>query len=574
MSFLVKVAVPEMAVEPLTYSTDVDIHVGARVIVNIQGHLHAGFMLGEADEAPGSDIKPLDGVIDDEPVIDADIWDVITWGSKVCMCGINRALRAVLPKNFYMGDRIEAPPHVENSGKFREVHNFNPFDSERVNFYAGELEGAERTLVLFSTRDEASGFYAHLPRDLKHEAVLWPFLDVWEAWPDVNAKKYRIVIGAPGAVFAPLSPQKIIVDDEASSAYLIPYGLRLSARSIAGRRAQFLGSTLILGGRIPSLKTYMRARPKMESKPDRKDIVLADIYRSRREESSGTDGSIPLTYSLIRRTYTELLRGHNVMWFLNRPGSSQEVYCEKCGHVVKCQKCGHTMRVLSGGEMLKCPKCKALRAMPVKCEECGAEFFRGKRPGIEALAHNVSRYYPKVRLYVKGTEKNSMKGLILTTNKGLELLPEVRPSLTAWLDLDAELWGDDYDLRYNLFVKLYKCLYAGRKPDVKRTLLIQARSSGMKFAGMIADGWSRFLTHELREREEFMLPPYAYSVEIDDGGRMSRDFLIDALEEVGLFVMDPGDESKPLYVQTESLDEISGILEPYSRALTITVRSE
>ena len=577
MSSLVDVAVPEMAVDVLTYRTDSELHTGARVIVEVQKHRHTGFVIGSAQKElpPEIEIKPVAGIIDDSLMTDPDIWDLAVWAGKVCMCGVNTALRAVLPKNFYTGEKVEAPPEFQrHKQKFTEVHSFNPFDTERVNFYLSELETPERTLMLFPTREAAKDFYTALPESLKPEAVLWPYAKNWAAWQMVNAKKFRIVIGAPGAVFSPLMPDKIIVEDEANANYILPYGLRISARSLAGRRASYLGSKLILGGRMPSLKTYMRTHPVQVIRPERKDIVIADMYSSRKEELHGIDGTIPLTFSLVRRTYTELVKGHNVMWILNRQGESQEVYCEKCGHVLRCDRCGNIMRSFNDGDMLKCRVCGALRKLPAKCEKCGSEFFKGKRPGIEALAKIISPYYPKIKLYVKGSRKSSMRGLILSTNRGLEILGEVKPALVAWLDIDAELFGSEYDSRYRVFSRLYDSYFAGRDRGEQRKILIQCRRSGRKLAEFLIQGYEKFGNDELKERRDFMIPPCAYTVELDSRGKIPREEIISILEDNGLFVMDPGDENLPLSVSVESLDEILGVIEPYINELTITVKSE
>ena len=577
MSLLVEVAVPEMAVSVLTYKTETAICSGARVIVEIQKHLHTGFVIGLAKNElpPDVEAKPIAGIIDDSLMTDSDIWDLAVWAGRVCMCGVNTALRVILPKNFYTGEKVEPPPKFQSHNQFTELHNFNPFDSERVNFYLSELEKPERTLMLFPTREAAKDFYTNiLPENLQYEAVLWPYTKNWDVWQLVNAKRFRIVIGAPGAVFAPLMPEKIIVEDEANANYILPYGLKISARSLAGRRASFLGSKLILGGRMPSLKTYMRTHAHTDIKPDRKDIVIADMYTSRKKELRGIDGSIPLTFSLIRRTYTELVKGHNVMWILNRQGESQEVYCEKCGHVLRCERCGNIMRAFNDGDMLKCRVCGALRELPHKCEQCGSEFFRGKRPGIEALAKIIAPYYKDIKLYVKGSRKSSMRGLILTTNRGLEILGDVKPSLVAWLDVDAELWRDEYDSRYRVFSRLYDSYFAGRTREEQRKILIQCRKSGRKTAEFVAQGWGKFCEYELRERRDFMMPPCAYTIELDSRGKIPREEIISILEDNGLFVMDPGDENLPLSVSVESLDEVIGVIEPYSGMLNITVRSE
>ncbi|MBQ7154469.1 MAG: hypothetical protein IJR85_02800 [Synergistaceae bacterium] len=570
---LVDVAVPEMALDDLTYSTGAEIPEGVRVIVEVQKSLHAGIVLGPSEREVG-DEKPIAGVIDERMMIDPDLWDLARWSANVCMCGISVSLRAVLPRKFWMGEKLEAPPETLNhSQKFSEVHNFNPFDAERVNFCLSELEKPERTLMLFSSREAASDFYLTLPAKLRQDAILWRSPEEWE---EVNSKKCRIVIGSAGAVFAPLSPERIIIEDEASSGYFLPYGLRISARSLAGRRATFLGSELVLCGRMPSLKTFMRSHPVMTAKPDRNSIVIADMYTSRKEKAAGIDGNIPLTFSLIRRTYKELVSGHNVLWILGRQGEAMEVFCPKCGHILVCDKCGNIMRSINDGEMLKCRVCGALRELPAKCPECNHEGLRGKRPGIEALAKIVSMYYPKVRLYVDGADKSRMKGLILSGHKGLELLESVKPSLVAWLDIDAELSAGGYDTRFRVFSMLYRSLYAGIKSSGERKLLVQARKEGRKLCEFLLHGWEKFLADELKVREEFGMPPSGYMIELDCGGKISRERILvrDILEEEGFFVMDSGDESQPLCVNTNSLDEIAKLLEPHHRMLNITVRSE
>ena len=574
---LYEIAVPEMAIDTLTYSCETHLNTGARVIVEVQKSLHAGFVAGPAQKEldSGVEIKPVKGVINDRFMTDLDLWDLAEWAGKVCMCGINTALRVILPKNFYMGEKLEPPPDfIDEPRKFEEIHKFNPFDSQRVKFYCKELERPERTLVLLPTKRAAIDFYSALPKKLKSEAMLWPFRKDWDAWRHVNSKRTRIVVGAPGAVFAPLCPEKIIVDNESESSYILPYGLKISARSLAGRRAHFLGASLILGGRLPSLKTYMRSHPPVEVRTTPRDVILADIYSSRKEETRGVEGVLPLTFSLIRRTYRELLNNSNVMWILNRQGKAQEVFCEYCGHVITCEKCGLPMRSINDGEMLRCPKCGALRDLPAKCEECGREFFKGRRPGLESLAKILTPYYPKVRVYVKGSTKHPKNGLILTTNFGLEMLNEINPSLVAWLDIDTELRSDDYETRLQVFGRLFRCMYAGKDRMHPRKVLIQGRRAGIRFAEYLSRGWDKFLADELKERADFMLPPCGYMIELDSKGTISREELINILEDSGLFVMDPGDESKPLSVSVNSLDEILPVLAPYNHILNITVRSE
>ena len=72
MSSLVDVAVPEMAVSVLTYKTETAICPGARVIVEVQKHLHTGFVIGSTQKElpPDVEVKPIEGIIDDSLMTD------------------------------------------------------------------------------------------------------------------------------------------------------------------------------------------------------------------------------------------------------------------------------------------------------------------------------------------------------------------------------------------------------------------------------------------------------------------------------------------------------------------------
>lgn len=583
---LVDISVPEIGIDALTYESGTELQAGMRVIVEVVRTKRAGFVLGESlRELPaGVEAKTVEGVIDDKPIVGCDIWDLAMWSERVSMCGMSNALKAAFPLPFYTGEKVNPPPEYLPSTKtFRERSYFNPFDAERVNFFADELKQGMRTLVLFPRRDEAKSFFSDLPDTLKSEAILWPEESpkLWEAWKHIHSGEVRIVIAPPGGIFAPFSPEKIIVEDEANPAYVIPHTLNISARSLAGHRAQFLKAELILAGRIPSLKTYIRTHPRERLRPERRNIILADIHQSRKEFMPGIEGSIPLTYTLTSRTHLELVRGHNVIWILNRTGEASEVFCENCGESVKCPKCGGLMQARIDGKILKCWRCGMICDVPSKCDSCGYDILTGRRPGIDALSKIIEKYFDPVHVYERHSDIPAMKGLILSTNKGLELCGKIDPSLVAWLDIDSELWRSQHTNRYNLYTTLLESYWRGRTRDSGRKVLIQARRKGIRFAEFLAGGWTRFIPDELRSRQDFLLPPYGYIIEVGCSSRILRGKIMDSLMDAGFFVMDPDDEAHTLYVNTESVESVRKILEPImflrntkSQYINITVRSE
>ncbi len=574
MSYRIDVVIPALLVS-LTYECNENLPVGAPVAVQVVRRLYIGFVLGPSQKIfPDTvKIKPIMRIIDREPVIPPDLWDLAQWSGSEGLCGMAVALNSILPRDFLEGKNFPKADISEQSGEFREHTFYYPYDHEREEFYITELRKNERTLILFPTKDAAQKFFKNLPQDLASEALLWPSTGgekLMFAWEAAFYHWKRIIVGSQGAVFAPLFPEKIIIEDEANPAYIFQRNPRISARDMAVRRANFLNARLILSGTMPSLSTFLRVAPKESSLiPARDNIVLTDINYSRKEEAQGIDGNIPITFSLMKRTYREIAKGNNVIWILNRLGNSSEVFCGNCGQSIKCEKCGGVMRSENFGELLRCKICKHTQAVPEKCPNCGYKLFKGKRPGVEALYEIAQRYYKKVYLYCKSSEdnlysnvsRNVSGGLVLATQRGLELCDKINPSLVAWLDLDSELWRPDYDTQYRVFRMLWESYWRGRSERSERKVLIQARRSGMKLAEYLPRGWTKFLTNELESREEFMLPPYSYMLEIYTENTKLRDTVMDIFMQADFMVMDPGDIKLPLQISVDSLESVQKILE-------------
>ena len=600
MSFLLDVAVPELAISSLTYENSEKLECGARVIVSVGKNLRTGFVIGNSKKIlpPEIKIKPIEGIINDNfnSISDFDIFDLALWAGKVSLCSAGTALKAFLPSPLITGEKVEPPPKLnEPEQNFNERNYFNPFDSERVNFYIEELNENKRTLILFPRKDDAKNFYDSLPENLKTKSLLWPSTGgkkLWLSWNLINAKKFRFVIGSQGAIFAPLKPQKIIIEDEANSSYIFHRTPEISARSLAGHRTVFLKAELILAGRMPSLKTFLRSKPVEKIFPERKNIVLADIYTSVKTQEKGIKGSIPLTFSLLKRTKRELINGNSVIWILDRLGESAEIFCDNCGQSIHCEKCGNVMRSEGNGNILFCKVCGSLKKLPEKCPYCGYKFLSGKRPGIEALEKIAKRFFKSFNVNVynktplsfhdispsqrrqynknlpsllREEEPLAVKrsgGLIISTKRALELLnnKKINPSLIAWLDLDFELNNLEYETRFKVFNMLMESYWKGREFNPERKVLIQARHSGMKLGEFLLRGWSRFIPDELKERQEFLLPPYGFIVEIECNDKIIREKIIEVFTASGVFVMDSGEINMPLTININSLEVIAKIL--------------
>ena len=580
---LVDVIVPGPWWNALTYETDSPLAPGARVRVPVGRSVRVGFVLCSAQTEPPKNIRHVADILDETCALNAGLWDLALWMGRTFLCGVGLALQTMCPPSFLKGEPVSLVPDESSEPvAFREVQCFNPWDGERRTFYLNQLEKEGRTLILFPEARAAKAFFMSLPAPLRSEALLWPSTGgkkLWDAWCTARTGEVHIIVAPPGGVFAPVRADRIIVEDEANPAYIFQRPPRVPSRSLAGKRASLLGAELVLGGRIPSARTFLRTKPACNVLPERKNMIFADVHRSIKGEERGVEGVLPLTVSLLERTRETLTGGRHVLWLLDRRGEAAEVFCMECGHAVRCPRCGGTMRSESAGQSLRCVRCGIQEVLPTRCPDCQGELWSGRRPGLEALASMAGRLihgFPAL-LYEGKALKPGGPSLVLGTRGALALCDELDVGLAAWLDLDAELRKSGYGARFQTFSMVWESCWRGREPGVgERTVLVQSRRGGLEWRELLMKGWGRFWERELALRAELDIPPFGLMVQIDLPARLpssrpphfletpseDHEALSHLLEDEGLFVMDPGEPGSSLWVNTRSIVPVARALSP------------
>ena len=564
-SRLIDVIIPAPWWHALTYECGIIPEFGARIVVPVGNTVRIGIAIGESKRSLPSYVKRIRrviNIIDEHNLIDEDLFKLAEWSGRESFCGTGSALRGILPVQFFQGAELhergfEFWGGLEN--KFTHENFYNPLDGARFDFYIEQLEKNKRCLILFPRHEEAAKFFQALPNNLRLSALLWRD-DIWNKWQDVYYGTSRIVIAAPGGIFAPFRPEIIIIDGEADySCYTLPADPKLSARDLAMKRAEILGAEFITGGRLPSSKIFFNSSPDEILKTEREKIILADINYSTVENIFGIDEDIALTKSLLKHTLECIANDQNVFWILNRHGLASEIFCQECGEILTCKKCGCVLRAEAGGEKLRCPVCGAREILP--CENCGSKLFSGRRAGLDSWFEAAKKYFPNVKLYENKKLNLKKSALILGTSAILNLCENLKPGLIAWLNIDSELSRPDYRTRFDVFNNLWSSYWRGRNKNSDRKVLIQARSKGIKFAEILLSGFKRFWQDELSTRKDLDLPPYTSSFKIKCPVRF-KDRIIKKLESENFFVMDSGEDDDPIWINTDRIDELREILRP------------
>jgi primosomal protein N' (replication factor Y) len=225
----------------------------------------------------------------------------------------------------------------------------------------------------------------------------------FDAWQACARGDVDVVVGARSAVFAPLRNVRTIVVDEAhESSYKQDSVPRYHAVTVARERMRLERGVVLLGSATPSLESYdaatrgrielieLPARATRQSLPDVHVVDMAKEFEAGNRRIFSTH----LAQSLDDR----LRRGEKSVLFVNRRGSAGFILCRTCGFVPECDRCSVSFTVHRADGLLRCHYCDAQRALPVKCESCGAESIREFGVGTQRVVEEVQRLYPDARV--------------------------------------------------------------------------------------------------------------------------------------------------------------------------------
>ncbi|GHV40839.1 primosomal protein N' [Synergistales bacterium] len=547
-----------------------------------------GFALKETppSETNGFTLKAVAEVIDESCVLGDDLWNLALWTGRTFMCGAGEALQLVCPPPILRGEAAKLPTQAANLNanrvrEFKELSFFHPIDGAREIYYREAMLASERALIIFPEKRSAHAFFDALPENLKSQSLLWPSVGgkkLWEAWKMVARGESKHVVGSLGAVFAPSIAgfDTIIVEEEAASDYVFIHNPKISARSLAGRRALFLNAKLILGGRMPSAKTFLRAlqgskTPNLEKYPqmENNSFIIADSHRSVKADVAGVDGRLPLTISLLERTRAALSKGHNALWILDRKGQAGEISCSDCGASLSCGRCGSIMRMenqLLNQASLRCVLCGQRESLPECCPVCLGSLLVGKRPGLEAL-YRMAEHYLRGYKIVTDEKKQKSPFLMLGTRKILSLCDSSDVGLVGWIDSDAESRKTEYGARARAFSMILESYWRGReiKSGLDRVVVVQTLRPDNPWLASFKRGWRAFWEYELKERKELFLPPYGLLIRIDMPENLDTDerqSFIQSLEDAGISVMTDGGEKSPMWLTLRSASHLAAVLSP------------
>jgi primosomal protein N' (replication factor Y) len=348
------------------------------------------------------------------------------------------------------------------------------------------------------------------------------------AWRRARAGNIAVVIGTRSAIFTPLpNTGLIVVDEEHDASFKQQDGFRYSARDLAVKRGQLENVPVILGSATPSLESYANATKgryrRLDLKHRANDANHASYQIIGTEHQTLSEGLSP---QLIAMMKNHLASNNQVLVFLNRRGFAPVLHCRQCRWLSNCSRCDSRMTFhLSTGKIV-CHHCDHQARAPRQCPDCGSTEIVPLGLGTQRIENGLQKIFPEetiVRIDRDSTrKKNELTKKLEQVHQGercillgTQLLakghhfPDV--TLVAVVDLDAGLFSSDFHAVERMGQMLLQVGGRAGREQKPGTVAIQTLYPELPMLNLlIKQGYEAFCQELLKEREESLLPPFAF----------------------------------------------------------------
>jgi len=365
-------------------------------------------------------------------------------------------------------------------------------------------------------------------------------------WQEIRNGRFKIVIGARSAIFAPLDNLgAIIVDEEHDESYKQDDPApRFQARDAAVMRAKINNIPVILGSASPSIESFYNAGSgryillKLTRRPENVDLPIVRLVDLKKEK---TGNDVPyFTKTLLSGIKDSIESRRQVILYLNRRGFSPRIKCTECGHTPLCPHCELHLTFHRAGEKLMCHFCGYTDAGYNKCAFCGGSSFVYIGSGTQKIEDKISQILPEVKLVrldsdsAAGRERSHIilgdfaegkYNLLLGTQmvtKGIDF-PQV--SLVGILLADIGIDMPDFRASEKLFAKLIQVSGRSGRGIIPGEVIIQTYNPESALIDDAArQDYETFYAREIRSRENLKYPPFTHLI----------NFRLSAKKEEGL----------------------------------------
>ncbi|MBS3768930.1 MAG: primosomal protein N' [Bacteroidales bacterium] len=364
--------------------------------------------------------------------------------------------------------------------------------------------------------------------------------------------KFRVILGVRSSIFLPFSKLGlVIVDEEHENTYKqFDPAPRYHARDAAIMLARMHGAKTLLGTATPSIESYYNAKrgkyglvELMTRYLDIQlpQILIGDILEAKKKKEMSSH----FTPTLIENMDEALKNNEQIILFQNRRGFSPYMQCEQCGWIPECKHCDVSLTYHRRSNNLICHYCGYSVSVPQTCPACESQQIATRGFGTEKVEDEIPLFLPDARVKRMDLDstrsRNAYENIIASfENHEIDILVGTQMvskgldfdnvSVVGILNADNMLNFPDFrafERSYHLMAQVSG--RAGRKKKQGRVIIQTSQPNHSIIKNVLENDFYGMYQSQLRERKEFMYPPYYRLVKILLKHR-NREVLNDASE--------------------------------------------
>jgi len=350
----------------------------------------------------------------------------------------------------------------------------------------------------------------------------------YDEWRRLRDGEASVCVGPRSAVFAPVRDLGlIVVDEEHDSSYKQEGDPCYDARTVARRRAEECGATLVAGTATPRPESWLELpRVELPRRVDGRRMPPVEVLDMR--EADPRSG--PLHAATWEALEAVREAGAKAIVMVNRRGFAPWLTCRSCGRHWGCPNCDVSLIVHRHAERVVCHHCAHSEHLPGACPDCGSTTLSRAGAGteqIEALLTERLDPMPVFRLDSdvaagRGAHARILAGfgeaesaILVGTQmvaKGHDF-PEV--TLSAIVDADATLRFPDFRAGERTFAMVAQLAGRSGRGEAGGEVIVQTLApEAPSIAHAARHDAAGFLAEEVERRRLLRYPPFSHLVRV------------------------------------------------------------
>jgi len=358
-----------------------------------------------------------------------------------------------------------------------------------------------------------------------------------EIWNGLCEGKFNFIVGVRSSILLPFSNVGLIIIDEEHETSYKQYdpAPRYHAREAAMMLAHLHHAKVLLGSATPSVESYYLAMngkwgfTKLSTRYGNAQLPNIELVNTAAEKKAKTMKN-DFSSALINALVENKAKGMQSILFQNRRGYAPYIVCEECQSIPNCKSCDVSLTYHMRNNELRCHYCGYHEPMPAACPTCNSSKIKTQGLGTERIEDELKLMVPDLRVQrmdldttrskhgyqkiINDFEQENIDVLVGTqmVSKGLDF---DKVSLVGIFDADRMLHFPDFRSNERTFHLLTQVSGRAGRREAQGTVLIQTSNPTQKILQLIQEGdYEQFYQDEIRERENFLYPPFVRLIKL------------------------------------------------------------